>query len=91
MLFLPFGQAMERKLQLGERGLPFGGEQGRRLLQLRFECALQYQPLLDALLNGHVLQQVRFFCLEGVPALPQCAQFPHGLLLTIPAVLADRR
>jgi hypothetical protein len=51
---------------------------------LRFESALECQPLTDTLLNGHALQQACFFRLDGVLAFPQCAQFPHELPLTIP-------
>ena len=90
MLFLPFFQAMEPKLQLGKSRLPLGGKQGCRLLQLWFEGALQCQPLPGAGLNSHALQQACFFCLDHFPVFSQCTQFMHGPLLTL-AFSADRR
>jgi hypothetical protein len=54
-LSLPLGEAVEPKLQLGQRRLALGRKQGRCLLQLWLKGALQRKPLVDALLNGHAL------------------------------------
>jgi hypothetical protein len=91
MSFLPLGEAVEPKLQLGQRRLALRSKQGRCLLQVWLKGALQRKPLVGTLLNRHASQPARLFCLEGILTFSQCAQSPHGLLLTIPVVSACRR
>lgn len=71
MFFLPFGEAPQSGLQLRQCLPPLWAKQRLGCLQLRFERALQGQPLPHTLVNGHLAQQTGFVCFERIPTFAQ--------------------